>query len=126
MVVLANMADNNNDDDLRRLMETQKQTFRTQQEVLDNNQRMLAQLLKNWNNNDTIGSNHNEEENMNNDPPMTERSKEGSSIDVKVIKSIQAQIASLAQRDCNAPILRVRRRYCDVYIHDENILTYIR
>ena len=60
---------------------------------------MLAQLLNNWNNNDTTGGNHDEEENLNNEPPKTERSKEGSTVDAKVIKGIQAQIASLAQRN---------------------------
>ena len=28
--------------------------------------------------------------------------------------------------DCNAPITRVRRRYCDVYTQVRNTLTYIR
>jgi len=59
---------------------------------------MLAQLLTNRNNYNTTGSNH-ENENINNEPPKTEHSKEGSSIDVEVIKGIEAQIASLAQRD---------------------------
>ena len=59
-LVSANMADNNNDD-LCRQMEAQEQTFRAQQEALDNNQQMLAQLLTNWNIND-ISSNHNEED----------------------------------------------------------------
>ena len=44
--VLANMVDNNNDG-LRQRMEAQEQTFRTQQEALDNIQQMLAQLLIN-------------------------------------------------------------------------------
>ena len=48
--VSVNMADNSNDDDLRRNMDAQEQTFRTQQEALDNNQSMLAQLLTNRNN----------------------------------------------------------------------------
>jgi len=46
---------------------------------------MLTQLLTN--NDDTTGSNHNEEGNLKNEPPRTERSKEGSSIDVEVIKA---------------------------------------
>ena len=50
------MADNDNED-LRRCLEAQEQTSKTQQEVLDNIQQMLAQLLNNRNNNDT-GSNH--------------------------------------------------------------------
>ena len=54
------MADNGNDD-LRQRLEAQEQTFKAQQEALDNIQQMLAQLLTNRNNNDT-GSNHNEEE----------------------------------------------------------------
>jgi len=54
------MADNNNDD-LRQRMEAQEQTFRAQQEALDNIQQMLAQFLTTQNNNDTE-SNHNEEE----------------------------------------------------------------
>jgi len=66
---------------------------------LNNIQRMLAQLLKNWNNDDTTGSNHDEEENLNNEPPKTKQSKEGSSINAEVIKGIQSQIASLTQRD---------------------------
>jgi len=40
-----------------------------------------------------------EEENLNNGPPKIEWSNEGSSIDAEVIKGIQAQIVSLAQRD---------------------------
>jgi len=60
---------------------------------------MLNQLLTNRNNND-IGINHEEEEyNDNTEPPKTEKSKEGSSLDVDVLKGIQAQIASLTQRD---------------------------
>ena len=55
-----NMADNANDD-LRRRLEAQEQTSKTQQEALDNIQQMLAQLLSNRNNND-VGSNHDEEE----------------------------------------------------------------
>jgi len=54
------MADNGNDD-LRRRLEAQEQTFKAQQEALDNIQQMLAQLITNRNNNDT-GSNHDEEE----------------------------------------------------------------
>jgi len=88
------MADNGNDD-LRRRLEAQEQTFKTQQEALDNIQQMLAQLLNNWNNND-IESNHDEEEHLNNEQPKTEKSKEGSSLDAEVLKGIQAQIASLA------------------------------
>jgi len=59
---------------------------------------MLAQLLTNRNTNDT-GNNHNDEEHNDDEHPKTEKSKESSSIDAEVIKSIQAQIASLAQRD---------------------------
>jgi len=95
--VSVNMADNSNDD-LRQRMEAQEQTFRTQQESLDNIQQMLAQLLTNQNNNDS-GSNHNEEEHNDDECPKIEKSKESSSIDVKIIKGIQTQIASLAQRD---------------------------
>jgi len=58
---------------------------------------MLAQLLTNQNSNDT-GSNHNEEEHNDDEQPKTEKSKESSSTDVEVLKGIQAQIASLAQR----------------------------
>jgi len=57
-----------------------------------------AHLLTNRNNNDT-GSNHNEEEHNDDEQPKTEKSKESSSIDAEVLKGIQAQIASLAQRD---------------------------
>ena len=59
---------------------------------------MIAQLLTNRNANDT-GSNHNQQERNDNERPKTEKSKESSSIDAEVIKGIQAQIASLAQRD---------------------------
>jgi len=54
--------------------------------------------LINQNTNDT-GSNHNDEKHNDDERPKTERSKESSSIDVKVIKGIQAQIASLTQRE---------------------------
>jgi len=79
-------------------MEAQEQTFKAQQEALDNIQQMLPQLLTNQNNNDT-GSNHNEEEHNDDEQPKTEKSKERSSIDAEVLKGIQAQIASLSQRD---------------------------
>jgi len=59
---------------------------------------MLAQLLTNRNTNDT-SNNHNDEEHNDDERPKTEKSKESSSIDVEVIKGIQAQIASLAQRN---------------------------
>jgi len=59
---------------------------------------MLAQLLTNRNNNDT-GSNHNEEEHNEDEQPKIEKSGESSSINAEVLKGIQAQIASLAQRD---------------------------
>jgi len=58
---------------------------------------MLAQLLVNRNIKNT-GSNHGDEYN-NDEHPKTEKSKESSSIDADVIKDIQAQIASLTQRD---------------------------
>jgi len=91
-LVPANMADNN-DDDLHRRMEAQVRTSRAQQKVLDNIQQMLAQLLVNRNTNDT-NSNHNEYEHNNDERPKTDKSKESSSIDVDVIKGIQAQSAS--------------------------------
>jgi len=59
---------------------------------------MLAQRLTNRNNNDT-GSNHNEEEQNDDERPKTEKSKKSFSIDAEVIKDIQAQIASLTQKD---------------------------
>ena len=59
---------------------------------------MLAQLLNNRNNNDT-GSNYDEDEHLSNEQPRTEKSKEGSYLDAEVLKGIQAQIASLTQRD---------------------------
>jgi len=97
--VSANMADNNNnDDDFCRRLEAREQTSRAQQEALNNIQRMLNQLLTNQNNNDT-GSNHEEEEHNNTEPPKTEKLKAGSSLDADVLKGIQAQIASLTQRD---------------------------
>ena len=58
---------------------------------------MLVQLLTNWNTNDT-GSNHNKEHN-DNERSKIEKSKESFSIDAEVIKGIEAQIASLAQKD---------------------------
>jgi len=79
-------------------MEAQERTSRAQQEALDNIQHMLAQLLVNQNTNDT-GSNHNEDEHNDDEHPKTDKSKESFSIDIEVIKGIQAQIASLAQRD---------------------------
>ena len=60
---------------------------------------MLAQLMTNENNNDTTGSNHDEEENLNNEPPKTEKLKEISSVNAKLIKGIKGQITSLAQWD---------------------------
>ena len=80
------MADNGNED-LRQHLEAQEQTFKTQQEALDNIQQMLAQLLNNRNNNDA-GSNHDEEEHLSNDQPKTEKSKEGSSLDAEVLKGL--------------------------------------
>jgi len=59
---------------------------------------MLTQLLVNQNTKDT-GSNRDEEEHNNDEYLKTEKSKERFSIDVEVIKGIQAQIASLTQRD---------------------------
>jgi len=94
---LVYMADNGNDD-LRRRLEAQEQTSKAEQETLDNIQQMLAQLLINRNNNDNE-SNHNEEEHHSNEQSKTEKSKESSSMDAEVLKGIQAQIASLAQRD---------------------------
>ena len=88
----------NNDDDLRRQMEVQEQTFRAQQKALDNIQQMLAQLLVNRNTKNT-GSNRDEDEYNNDEHPKTEKSKKRSSIDGEIIKGIQAQIASLTQRD---------------------------
>jgi len=59
---------------------------------------MLTQLLTNQNNND-IESNDNEEKHNDNEQTKTEKSKKSSSIDAEVLKGIQAQIASLTQRD---------------------------
>ena len=95
--ILANMADSSNDDLCWR-MEAQEETSKAQQEALYNIQQMLAQLLTSWNNNDTR-SNHNEEEPNDDEQPKAEKSKESSSIDVEVLKGIQAQIASLTQKD---------------------------
>ena len=100
------MADNGNDD-LRRWLEAQEQISKAQQEALDNIQQMLAQLLTNRNNNDT-GSNHDEEEHHSDEQPKTEKSKENSSMDPEVLKGIQAQIASLAQRDESKKVGAVR------------------
>jgi len=91
------MADNANDD-LRRRLEAQKQTSKTQQEALDNIQQMLVQLFSNRNDNDAR-SNHDEEEHFSNEQPKAKKSKEGSSLDAEVLKGLQAQIASLSQRN---------------------------
>jgi len=101
------IADNGNDD-LRRQLEAQEQTSKAQQEALNNIQQMLAQLLTKRNNND-IESNHNEEGHHSNEQPKTEKSKESSSIDAKVLKGIQAQITLLAQRDELKKVGAVRR-----------------
>ena len=93
------MADNNDDDDLCHSMVIQEQTSKAQQEALKNIQQILAQLLTSRNNDNTTGSNRKNKENNNNEPPKADHSKEGSSIDAEVIKGIQAQIVSLAQRD---------------------------
>ena len=45
------------------------------------------------------GSNRDEEEYNDNEHPKTEKLKKRSSIDAEVIKSIQAQVASLTQKD---------------------------
>ena len=66
---------------------------------MKNIQQMLAHLLTNQSNNDTIGSHHDEEETLNNEPPKIEKSKKSFSTDVDVIKGIQAQMASLSQQD---------------------------
>ena len=79
-------------------MEAQEQTSRAQQKALDNIQQILAQLLTNRNTNNT-SSTHNENKHNDNERPKAEKSKESSSIDAEVIKGIQAQIASLAQRN---------------------------
>ena len=92
------MADNNNDDDLCHRMEAQEQTFKDQQKVLDNIQQILAQLLTNRNNDNTTSTIHENVENNNNESPKIDHSKK-LSIDDEVIKGIQAQITSLAQRD---------------------------
>ena len=86
------MADNGNDD-LRWRLEAQEQTSKAQQEALDNIQQMLTQLLIN------TKSNQNEKEHHNDEQPKTEKSKKSSSMDVEVLKGIQAQIASLTQKD---------------------------
>jgi len=80
-------------------MEAQEKTSRAQQAALENIQQMLVQFLNNRNNDDTTSSNHDEEENPNNEPPKNEKSKGSSAIDADIIKGIQAQIASLTQRD---------------------------
>ena len=52
---------------------------------------MIAQLLVNQNTNDA-GSNHNEDEYNDDECPKTKKLKESFSIDVEVIRGIQAQI----------------------------------
>ena len=58
---------------------------------------MLTQFLVNENTKDT-GSNRDKEKYNDNEHPKTEKSKESSSIDAEVIKSIQVQIVFLAYR----------------------------
>ena len=43
-------------------------------------------------------------------------------------KNLEANAKALyaLKSTCNAPILRVRRRYCNVYTQGRNTLTYIR
>jgi len=72
------------------------QISRTQQETLDNIQRMLTQLLTNRNNEENSENHDWKEENKTLEDSNI---KESSSIDAEVIKGIQAQIASLAQWD---------------------------
>ena len=93
-MVSANMVDNNNDD-LCRWMEAQEKISRAQQEALENMQQMLIQFLFNRNTNDT-GSNRDEKFHNIDEHPTIEKSKESFSINVKVIKGIQVQTASLA------------------------------
>ena len=59
----------------------------------------MAQFLNNQSHDNTTGSNYDEEENLNNENSKTEKTKGSSSIDAEIIKSIQAQIASLPQTD---------------------------
>ena len=56
------MAGNNNDDDLHHRMKAHKQTSRAQQVAMDNIQRILMQLLTNWNNDKNTDSHYDEEE----------------------------------------------------------------
>jgi len=95
--VLANMA-NNNDDDLRHHMLAQEQAFRAQQDALDSIQCMFSWLMTYQNNKENFDNSEREEENR---TPENKNTKESSSspIDAEVIKGIQAQIASLTQRD---------------------------
>ena len=91
---------------------------------------MLAQLLTNRNNNDA-GSNHNEEEYNDDEQHKAERSKKSSSIDAEVLKGIQAQIASLTQRDklkkagMTRPLIHSSGTQCHI-LQSLNHLHYIR
>jgi len=58
-----NMADNDNEVDLYRCMEAQDQTSEARQEALENIQRMLTQLMTDWNNEENSDNNEREEEN---------------------------------------------------------------
>jgi len=58
-------------------------------QALDNIQRMLSQLMKNRNNEDDFDNRDRKEENRKDE--VEEHSKESSSINVEVIKGIQAQ-----------------------------------
>jgi len=42
------------------------------------------------------------------------------------LSTTEAEYMAMTEAMCNAPILRVRRRYCDVYTQARNTLTYIR
>ena len=94
--ISANMTYNSNDDDLRRRMEAAKQAFRAQQKALNNIQSMLSQLMTDQNNEENFDNNEREEENR---TAENKNTKESSSINIKIIKGIQTQIASLAKRD---------------------------
>ena len=113
------MADNNNTDDLHRLEDQEKAT-KAEQFALENIQRLLGKIISRQNEGEN--SNHRNDE----QPPPSG----SSSVNADVIKGIQAQLASLTQRDelKKVGIVRPYALECDsVPFHQSSsCLRYIR
>ena len=103
------MANNDgNDMNLHRRMQAQEEAIKNEQIAFDSIRRLLGQILTRQSNNYRSSNNcndddHNhhsdEEENHNDEQPPLPPPSGVSSVDAKIIKSIQAQLASLTQRD---------------------------